>query len=144
MVFFKVRSPLAPVSLVHRICTDAAVAVDRKNGSRYIQRLTPISLVARASDEGLTRLAAQVLPPHFHEPDGPSKKVGSLLPALLARSKVSSRRSTLVRHPTLDPEQLEHEARWGDQAGRRRGGAWSSGGPEALRRPHPGRYLQGS
>ncbi|KAI9882151.1 MAG: hypothetical protein M1823_006107, partial [Watsoniomyces obsoletus] len=73
LVFFKTKASIDPVALVHRICEDAASQPDQQR-SRYIQRLTPVTLFARATEEGLAHLAATVLAPHFHGPEVTSKK----------------------------------------------------------------------
>jgi hypothetical protein len=73
-VFFKVKPPVEPVALVHTICKDAAASAHRKQ-SRSVKRLTPITLVGKATESGLEEVAQQVLRPHFHE-GVKGKKVG--------------------------------------------------------------------
>lgn len=65
---------MEPVLLVQRICEDAASCPEIKK-SRFVQRLTPLTLIGRASENGLQETAAKVLAPHFHQDDGVSKKV---------------------------------------------------------------------
>jgi hypothetical protein len=66
VVFFKVRPPVEPVALVQAICRDAAASAHRKQ-SRSVKRLTPITLVGKATESGLEEVAREVLRPHFHE-----------------------------------------------------------------------------
>jgi len=73
-MFFKTRSPVEPVSFVHAICSDAATATSRKR-SRFVKRLTPMTLMGRASEKGLDEVAQLVLAPAFHQPGEPAKKV---------------------------------------------------------------------
>jgi tRNA acetyltransferase TAN1 len=61
-------TPIDPVALVHKICTEAASNSSQKR-SRYIKRLTPISLIRKSLGGGLESLCSTVLPPHF----GPSQ-----------------------------------------------------------------------
>ncbi|RDI84118.1 hypothetical protein Vi05172_g5957 [Venturia inaequalis] len=66
LAFFKVRAPIEPVAFVHTICKDAAASAHRKQ-SRSVKRLTPITLIGKATESGLEEVAQQVLRPHFHE-----------------------------------------------------------------------------
>ncbi|KAF2085331.1 hypothetical protein K490DRAFT_75190 [Saccharata proteae CBS 121410] len=73
IMFFKTRAPIEPVSFVRRICEDALADPERKS-SRFVKRLTPMTLMGKATESGLEEVARQVLGPHFHEKDGTSKK----------------------------------------------------------------------
>ena len=75
VLFFKTRSPLEPVSFVHKICHDAAEATGKKN-SRWIKRLSPMTMMGKATEKGLEEVSAVVLAPHFHLEGGEAKKVG--------------------------------------------------------------------
>ena len=77
VVFFKTRQPVEPVSLIQKICQDAANGVEQKR-CRFVKRLTPITAIEKATDRGLDEAAQQVLAPHFHGPDRVGKKVGFL------------------------------------------------------------------
>lgn len=81
VLFFKTQQPVDPVSVVHQICEDALSSPSPKK-SRFIQRLTPVSLMGRASEVGLEELATKVLAPHFHLKDGVTKKVCNATGAL--------------------------------------------------------------
>ena len=79
VLFFKTTKPINPVHLVHQICLEAASSVsssttERKKG-RWIKRLTPSTLIGRASETGLEDVARKVLGPYFHEGNVSSKKV---------------------------------------------------------------------
>ncbi|KAK8222011.1 hypothetical protein M8818_000179 [Zalaria obscura] len=65
VVFFKTQAPVDPVSFVHRICKDAAADPQRKR-TRFTKRLSPMTLIGRASEEGLAKVADQVLASQFH------------------------------------------------------------------------------
>ena len=79
VLFFKTGSPIEPVSFVHDICRDALQAASRKQ-SRFIRRLTPITLIGKATEKGLGDVAKAVLGPHFHEAGAPLKKVSCPIP----------------------------------------------------------------
>jgi len=73
VVFFRTKPPIEPVSFVQRILEDAAKDPQRKR-TRVTKRLSPMTVMGRASQEGLEKVAQQVLAPHFHGQDGVSKK----------------------------------------------------------------------
>ncbi|KAI5361205.1 Putative THUMP domain-containing protein [Septoria linicola] len=66
VIFFKTAPQVEPVSLVKTICEDAMSENARKR-TRFAQRLTPMTLMGRASMEGLEQVALKVLAPHFHQ-----------------------------------------------------------------------------
>ena len=72
VTFARLCKEIEPVSLVHRICEDAVKHPEQKR-SRYIKRMTPISLVRKTLSGGLEQLCEIVLKPHFKS-GGPSKK----------------------------------------------------------------------
>ncbi|KAL9067524.1 MAG: hypothetical protein Q9157_006787 [Trypethelium eluteriae] len=72
VVFFKTRPPIEPVSLVHEICSDAAAASMLKR-TRFVKRLSPVTLTGKATKMDLERLSKEVLAPHFHR-EGSTKK----------------------------------------------------------------------
>ncbi|KAJ5916269.1 hypothetical protein N7504_000284 [Penicillium tannophilum] len=61
-----------PVKIVHELCLDAQANKDTKK-SRYIKRLTPITMVKKTLSVDLEAFAKEVLKPHFHS-GGPPKK----------------------------------------------------------------------
>ena len=66
VVFFKTIAPVDPVALVKRICEDAMNEPARKR-TRFVKRLSPMTLMGRASEESLEKVAREVLAPHFHQ-----------------------------------------------------------------------------
>lgn len=54
------------------ICTEAADS--SKRHTRFAKRLTPITLVGCATEEGLKHVATKVLAPHFHDSPVTEKK----------------------------------------------------------------------
>lgn len=65
VVFFKTEAPIEPVSLVKRICEDA-MKDQAKKRTRFVKRLSPMTLMGRASEDGLDSVARTVLAPYFH------------------------------------------------------------------------------
>ncbi|KAF1982032.1 hypothetical protein K402DRAFT_424879 [Aulographum hederae CBS 113979] len=80
LLFFKCRKPLEPVSFAQAICEDAANKTLRSR-CRFVKRLTPISMVGKATVSGLDEVAQQVLAPHFHEP-GVTPKTFAIRPSI--------------------------------------------------------------
>ncbi|KAG5296665.1 THUMP domain-containing protein [Histoplasma ohiense] len=70
--FIKVDKTLDPVQIAHRLCKDASEDPTKKR-SRWIQRITPVTLTQKVLGGGLEQLSREVLKPHFHS-GGPSKK----------------------------------------------------------------------
>ncbi|RYN33080.1 hypothetical protein AA0112_g6055 [Alternaria arborescens] len=73
LMFFRTRSPIEPVTFVHKICQDIANGAQPKN-LRYVKRLTPITATDKATPQGLEAVAKEVLAPHFHGADQAGKK----------------------------------------------------------------------
>ena len=74
MVFFKTVAPVEPVSFVQKICEDAMANPMHKR-TRTAKRLAPMTLMGKATMEGLEDVAKNVLAPHFHEAPVTPKKV---------------------------------------------------------------------
>ncbi len=74
VVFFKTVAPIEPVSFVKRICEDALSNPHRKR-TRYTKRLSPITLMGRATLEGVEKVARTVLEPSFHHTPVQPRKV---------------------------------------------------------------------
>jgi len=70
--FARTGRGIDPVSLVRRICQDASDHPMQMR-SRYIKRMTPITLIRKTLSGGLEQLCDVVLKPYFHS-GGPSKK----------------------------------------------------------------------
>ncbi|KAK5135043.1 hypothetical protein LTR08_005703 [Meristemomyces frigidus] len=66
VVFFRTAAPVEPVSFVKRICEDAMINAARKR-TRCVKRLSPMTLMGRATTEGLEKVAEEVLAPHFRQ-----------------------------------------------------------------------------
>ncbi len=64
VLFFKTRAPIEPVGFVHKICKDAVEGATRKH--RWVKKLTPMTMMGKATVEGLERVAKDVLEPVFH------------------------------------------------------------------------------
>jgi tRNA acetyltransferase TAN1 len=71
--FVKTADGIDPVSLVHTICKDAYANPDHRR-SRFIKRMTPMTLIRKTMGGGLEHVCQSVLRPHFHT-GGPAKKV---------------------------------------------------------------------
>ncbi|EDN95111.1 hypothetical protein SS1G_10986 [Sclerotinia sclerotiorum 1980 UF-70] len=63
VLFFKTRSPIDPADLVHRMCEDAASGGVRK--LRFVNRLTPMSVIGKATEKGIEEIGQTVLGAHF-------------------------------------------------------------------------------
>lgn len=77
VIFFKTQHPIQPVSLVHRICSDAFESSSTKR-SRWVKRLTPMTMMGKATEKGLQEVCVTVLQPSFHIEGTPSRKVCAL------------------------------------------------------------------
>ncbi|THY67287.1 hypothetical protein D6C87_10305 [Aureobasidium pullulans] len=75
VIFFKTRAPVEPVSFVRRIVEDAAKPNAPKR-TRFCNRLMPMTLMGKATENGLIKVAQEVLAPHFHQEPHVSRKVG--------------------------------------------------------------------
>ena len=73
-MFFSTIPPVEPVSLVKAICMDA-VSNHTQKRTRFVKRLSPMTLIGRASLEGLEKTACEVLEPHFHRSPIDKRKV---------------------------------------------------------------------
>jgi tRNA acetyltransferase TAN1 len=122
VVFFKTVAPVEPVSFVKRICEDALASPSRKR-TRYTKRLSPITLMGRATEEGMEKVARAVLEPYFHQtPVQPRKVWRRKLHYSIKVVRLT--RNALVRH-SADTAKLQHDPTFGsDQAGRWVCGFW--------------------
>jgi tRNA acetyltransferase TAN1 len=77
VVFFKTIAPVEPTTFVERICQDAMNDPQRKR-TRTAKRLAPMTLIGRASAEGLEKAALEVLAPHFHHEGVAPRTVSSI------------------------------------------------------------------
>ncbi|PBP20855.1 26S protease regulatory subunit 6B [Diplocarpon rosae] len=65
VLFFRTRQPIDPIDFVHRICKEIVVNPGIRR-MKYVNRLTPMALMAKASEKGLEGLAMTVLQEHFN------------------------------------------------------------------------------
>jgi len=65
VLFFKTRPPIDPVDFVHRICKEI-VSTPGIRRMRYVNRLTPMTLMGKATEKGLEEVARAVLGSHFN------------------------------------------------------------------------------
>ncbi len=64
VLFFKIRPPLDPVDFVQRICEEV-VSNPTVRKMKYANRLTPMTLMGKATEKGLEELGRTVLGEHF-------------------------------------------------------------------------------
>ena len=64
VLFFKTRDPIDPADFVHRICEEV-VSKPGVRRMRYVNRLTPMTLMGRATEAGLAEVGKAVLGKHF-------------------------------------------------------------------------------
>jgi tRNA acetyltransferase TAN1 len=76
VLFFKTRPPIVPETFVHHIVQDAAESSGIKT-SRWVRRLSPMTMMGKATEEGLEKVAKAVLAPHFHQENNAPRKVCS-------------------------------------------------------------------
>jgi len=70
--FIKVDKAVDPVKAVYRLCIEAQSNPEKKR-SRWVKRLTPITLVRKVLGRGLEDLSREVLKPYFHAGGLPKK-----------------------------------------------------------------------
>jgi len=90
VVFFRTQPPIEPVSFVRTICEDV------RKGSytlhfHSVKRLTPMTLIGKATENGLLDIARRVLAPHFHQGGSSEKKVRKLSTTTLSEINRSFR-----------------------------------------------------
>lgn len=64
VLFFKVRPPIDPVDFVYRICKEI-VSTPGIRRMKYVNRLTPVAMIGRATEKGLDEVGKAVLGKHF-------------------------------------------------------------------------------
>lgn len=66
LLFVKTKPPVEPVDFVKRICVGARSGNSPRNiKTRYVNRLTPMVLVGKATEQGVVEVARKVLAPWF-------------------------------------------------------------------------------
>jgi len=74
VLFLKTRHPIDPVALVHHVCRDLANNTGKRS-TRFAKRLSPMSMMGKATEAGLETVARAVLAPKFHGEGNKGKKV---------------------------------------------------------------------
>ncbi|KAK6952671.1 hypothetical protein Daesc_004962 [Daldinia eschscholtzii] len=70
LLFIRTKPPVDPVALVQQICKDAKEVTEKsQRRSRFINRFTPITLTAKATEAGVEEVAKNVLAKHFQLAD---------------------------------------------------------------------------
>lgn len=65
VLFFKTRSPIDPVGFVHRICEEI-VSKPGIRRMKYVNRLTPMTMIGKATEKGLEDIGREVLGASFN------------------------------------------------------------------------------
>lgn len=87
VLFFRTRAPVEPVAFVRHICRDALNNRHRKR-TRFTKRLSPMTLVGKATEEGLESVAKEVLAPAFRKDPPEHRKVNFALAFATSHSNV--------------------------------------------------------
>lgn len=64
MLFFKTIPPVMPVEFIHRICEDVR-GNPQKRRTKFVNRLTPMTMMGKATEKGLEEVGEAVLREHF-------------------------------------------------------------------------------
>lgn len=65
ILFMKCKAPVEPVEFCRRICQDV-LSPDRSSlKARYLNRLTPVSVISSATETGVEKASRQALADHF-------------------------------------------------------------------------------
>ncbi|ROW15725.1 hypothetical protein VPNG_02034 [Cytospora leucostoma] len=65
LLFMRCKAPIEPVDFSRRICQDAATVGHGGVKARYLNRLTPVSVIVKATESGLIEGARKALTGHF-------------------------------------------------------------------------------
>ncbi|ROV89337.1 hypothetical protein VMCG_09648 [Cytospora schulzeri] len=78
LLFMRCKAPIEPVEFSRRICQDAASVGHGGAKSRYLNRLTPVTVIVKATESGLEEGAKRALADHFKlKSTEPKKEAGS-------------------------------------------------------------------
>jgi tRNA acetyltransferase TAN1 len=75
VLFFKTQPPIDPVDFVHRICEEA-VQNPKGRKHRFLNRLTPMTRMGRATEKDMEDLAKEVLAKEFRLVDSEDEDEG--------------------------------------------------------------------
>ena len=64
VLFFKTQPPIDPVDFVHRICEEIISSPGIRK-MKYVNRLTPVTLIDKATEKGLEEVGKSVLGNHL-------------------------------------------------------------------------------
>ena len=66
LLFVKTKAPIEPTAFVRRICEDAKSSAESgQMKCRYVNRLTPVTVTGKATEQGLADVAREALEPFF-------------------------------------------------------------------------------
>lgn len=66
LLFVKTKAPIEPTAFVRRICEDAKLSAESgQMKCRYVNRLTPVTVTGKATEQGLADVAREALEPFF-------------------------------------------------------------------------------
>lgn len=65
LLFMRCKSPIEPVEFSQRICQDAATVGHGAVRSRYLNRLTPVSVIVKATESAIEEGARKLFASHF-------------------------------------------------------------------------------
>jgi tRNA acetyltransferase TAN1 len=65
VLFFKTRPPIDPVDFVHRICEEI-VSNSSVRKMKYANRLTPMTMIGKATEKGVEEVGKEVLGATFN------------------------------------------------------------------------------
>jgi hypothetical protein len=106
VLFFKVQPIVDPVDFVYKICEEV-LANPRIRRMRYVNRLTPVSVIGKATEKGLEEVGNMVLGTQFQLAPGQTKdeaKVGG-------EEEVEEESLALRTHLPLASGEIEDEAK---------------------------------
>lgn len=71
LLFIKTTEPVEPREFVRQICQDARDCTDiMRRKTKYVNRLTPVSNIDKASENGIVKVTKAVLEPYFKLVEG--------------------------------------------------------------------------
>lgn len=100
LLFVKTKQPVEPRQFARKVCEDAMLVTDRKQRrSRFLNRITPITLMGSATKVGIEETARTVLAPEFDLiPAG--EEPGSLGEKDVKGPSVSPKDETVAKRPS--------------------------------------------
>jgi hypothetical protein len=99
VLFFKTAPLIDPSTFVLSFCKDFADNPGRKQ-AHAVQRLTPMTLIGKATTKEIDKLAETVLTPHFHVEGQESKKVSCDHLDVFPTTHLNWTQTSITIHPT--------------------------------------------